>query len=504
MNYPKLIYISEPKLTFGYNQKLDDPRDGLTLFGPFSKDKLAGQINIGVIGPKQQRDYLKEYLKEIHKPVFSHTKDIARPYFPGLEAAFGVFVNFDALQEINVPREKIDEFLKFTDGHQRVFNLTNLYADKLIKFYNEEHTQITVWFVVIPDPIYQFGRPKSKIPISVDNIKTGLKKNDQNSAELFLFDEYNELKEAYEFEINFHNQLKAKLLNDKIVTQIIRESTIAYSQIWSNPEKIKYESKFDTAKAWNITTTLYYKSGGIPWKLGDVRKNVCYLGLVYKQIENSLSKKNACCAAQMFLDSGDGMVFRGNIGPWFNPKTKEFHISKKDAFELLSLSLEAFREKSETSYYPNEIFIHAKTYFDNEEWDGFSEAAYGKSKLMGIRIREDSSFKLYRDFSYCVPRGTSLIISENFAYLWTKGYIPRIQTQLGTETPNSVSVEVTRGEIDIVTVCKDILALTKLNYNACIFADGSPVTLRFADSIGEVLTAGKDIKSEVLPFKHYV
>ena len=504
MNYPKLIYISEPKLTFGYNQKLDDPRDGLTLFGAFSKDKLSGQINIGIIGPRQQRDYLKEYLKEIHKPVVNVKKDIARPFFPGLEAVFDVFVNFDALQEIDVPREKIDEFLKYTDGHQRVFNLTNLYADKLIKFYNEEHVQITVWFVVIPDPIYQFGRPKSKIPLSVDNIKTGLKKNDQLSAQLFLFGEYNELKEAYEFEINFHNQLKAKLLNDKIVTQIIRESTIAYNKIWSNPEKIKYERLFDSAKAWNITTTLYYKAGGIPWKLGDVRKNVCYLGLVYKQIESSQNKKNACCAAQMFLDSGDGMVFRGNIGPWFNPKTKEFHISKKDSLELLSLSLEAFREKSETNDYPGEIFIHAKTYFDNEEWEGFSEAAKGKSKIIGVRIREDSSFKLYRDFSYCVPRGTSLIISENYAYLWTKGYIPRIQTQLGTETPNSISVEVTRGEKDIVTVCKDILALTKLNYNSCIYADGSPVTLKFADSIGEVLTAGKDIKSEVLPFKHYV
>jgi len=46
--------------------------------------------------------------------------------------------------------------------------------------------------------------------------------------------------------------------------------------------------------------------------------------------------------------------------------------------------------------------------------------------------------------------------------------------------------------------------VTKLNYNACIFADGSPVTLRFADSIGEVLTAGKNIKGDILPFKHYV
>jgi hypothetical protein len=46
-----------------------------------------------------------------------------------------------------------------------------------------------------------------------------------------------------------------------------------------------------------------------------------------------------------------------------------------------------------------------------------------------------------------------------------------------------------------------MLALSKLNYNACVFADGSPVTLKFADSIGEVLTAGKNIGSEVVPFK---
>src|ERR1700733_13942418 len=121
----------------------------------------------------------------------------------------------------------------------------------------------------------------------------------------------------------------------------------------------------------------------------------------------------------MFLDSGDGMVFRGNIGPWYNPKSKEFHIKKKDAFELLSLSLEAFRGKSSSGEYPQEIFIHAKTYFDEEEWDGFTEAAAGKSKIVGIRIRNDFSYKLYRDFSYCIPRGAALIQTETTAYLWT-------------------------------------------------------------------------------------
>jgi hypothetical protein len=501
---PHLIHIREPLLDFGFNQKMEDPRDGLTLFGPYSRGTHGGQINIGIIGPKEQRDYVKSYIEKIHKPVVSLKKDIARPYFPGFEAVFDIRVNLASIQEINIPRNEIDKYLKYTDGYQRVFHLTNLYSDKLIKFYNEEHAQVSIWVVAIPDEIYQFGRPKSRIPNSTENIKIGLRKKERTSTQKFLFEDLNELKEAYEFEINFHNQLKAKLLNDKIITQIIRESTIAYESIWDDPEKIEYEHLFDSAKAWNISTTLYYKSGGIPWKLGEVRKNVCYLGLVYKQIDLSENRNNACCAAQMFLDSGDGMVFKGNIGPWFNPETKEFHISKNDAYSLLSLSLESFKEKSDSNDYPEEVFIHAKTYFDDEEWEGFQDAARNKCNIVGVRIRSDATFKLYRDFSYCVPRGTALIITGNYGYLWTNGYIPRLQTQLGLETPNPLSIEVTRGQKDIETVCHDILALTKLNYNSCIFGDGSPVTLKFADSIGEVLTAGKDINAEVLPFKHYL
>lgn len=40
----------------------------------------------------------------------------------------------------------------------------------------------------------------------------------------------------------------------------------------------------------------------------------------------------------------------------------------------------------------------------------------------------------------------------------------------------------------------DVLNLTKLNFNACIYGDGLPVTLRFADAVGEILTAGPERK----------
>jgi hypothetical protein len=61
-----------------------------------------------------------------------------------------------------------------------------------------------------------------------------------------------------------------------------------------------------------------------------------------------------------------------------------------------------------------------------------------------------------------------------------------------------------RGEADMQVVLSDVLALTKLNYNTCMLADGVPVTLRFADAVGEILTAGPVGPDNPLPFKHYI
>ena len=72
------------------------------------------------------------------------------------------------------------------------------------------------------------------------------------------------------------------------------------------------------------------------------------------------------------------------------------------------------------------------------------------------------------------------------------------------EVPNPIYVEINKGTADITQVLKDIMGLTKLNYNACIYADGVPVTLRFADKIGEILTASAKISAPPLAFKYYI
>lgn len=153
---------------------------------------------------------------------------------------------------------------------------------------------------------------------------------------------------------------------------------------------------------------------------------------------------------------------------------------------------------------PKELFIHGKVRFNEEEWKGFQEAVDSRTNLVGIRIRDERDFKLYRRGDHPVLRGLAYIRDQRTAYLWTKGFTPRLQTYPGREVPKPLMIDICVGSVAIETVLQDILSLTKLNYNACVFADGEPVTLKFADAIGEILTAGPIGKLPPLPFKYYI
>ena len=45
--------------------------------------------------------------------------------------------------------------------------------------------------------------------------------------------------------------------------------------------------------AWNLSTTSFYKIGGKPWRLAELRDGVCYVGLVFKRIERPSGRDNA-------------------------------------------------------------------------------------------------------------------------------------------------------------------------------------------------------------------
>ena len=507
----ELGHINEPFLLFNHNQKVVDPRDGLSLFGPFNKDKI-NNFSIGIIGTLEGIKKMKKWIHKFMKPILPVKKDVAKPIYPGFESIFGVTINLNSTIEVEIDESKLKLFYRYSDKHVRVASMVDLYVDELVNYkLDDDRPPVDLWFVVIPDDVYMYGRIKSKS--ATDTIKIGIKDKYARTNK-GLFDEidieYAKMKESYLYENNFHNQLKLKLLKLEILTQIIRESTIAYNEYPYLNKKGKPKrdlSTMETDIAWNIATSVYYKIGGLPWKLGNIRKDVCYIGLVFKIDERQINSNYACCAAQMFLDSGDGMVFKGAVGPWYSEDTREYHLTKEAASDLLIMALKSFTQ-SNNQKKPKEIFIHGRTQFDDEEWSGFCEAVENSDiSLVGVTIKDEKVFKLYRDKDFPILRGSYYVKDKNNAFLWTKGFIPRIQQPLGMETPNPLTIKLVRGkgEVKIETICSDILALTKLNYNTCKYGDGLPVTLKFANMIGDILTAGLiDGLRPALPFRYYI
>src|SRR5208337_2057894 len=112
-----------------------------------------------------------------------------------------------------------------------------------------------------------------------------------------------------------------------------------------------------------------------------------YVGLVYKRTEKIHGNKTACCAAQMFLDSGDGVVLRSNIGPWYSTETKELHLNQTEAKNLLSKVLSTYQEQKGKPL--REVFLHYRSEISAEEYEAFKSVCPNDVKVYAIRVRED-------------------------------------------------------------------------------------------------------------------
>lgn len=496
-----VVYLSEPRLAFAHSQAVEDPRDGLTLFGPLDAAQPTG-FRVGVIGTARGLELYRAWARRIQSKLVDSGSPVARPHFLGFSTVFRAPWSPEPALPVQVPEHEINATVALDDQHQRVYRTVSIFADRIAKAIQDEDSRVDLWFVIIPDIVHTNCRPKSRVPAR-DRIQATNKLNPRLGRRLLvepsLFAEDNLDAVPYQFDVDFHHQLKARLLG-RAPTQIVREGTLLLPEDDSAPLK-RDMRPFQASVAWNLCTAAYYKAGGRPWKLHDIRGGVCYVGMVFKRTADSAF---ACCAAQMFLSSGDGVVFRGAVGPWYSEETREYHLDKASARELINMVVQSYA-KSHSGVPPKEVFLHGRTFFNDEEWSGFVEGVDAKhTTLVGIRIRDEATLRFYRYGRRPALRGMAVILHEKTAYLFTKGFTPRLKTYVGREVPRPLRIDIARGSGDIKTVLADVLALTKLNYNTCLLGDGMPVTLRFANAVGEILTAAPAVGGAPLAFKHYI
>ncbi len=503
------IHLDEPKLMFGHDQTAEHPKDGLFLFGPVDSNQNPVRMDVGVIGtPVGLQKYLKwvssiERFIDVPPPNPKRKRNDANTFvWPGFEAVYGASWPSKPFATCLIDAAELSRRILDADRHQAIYSAVALYEEALRKYLREEDARPALWFAVVPDEVFKYGRPQSTVPPKLRTPGTrrlGMKAARSILNKGSLFAEEMEAAAMYEYELNFHNQLKARVMDTSQVIQVVKEITLEPPLPAENARSTMQDP---ATIAWNLSTTSFYKTGGKPWRLARLRDGVCYVGLVFKRIERPSGGDNACCGAQMFLGSGDGLVFRGAVGPWYSETKDQFHLDQDQAAKLMEMIVRSYRDIHRAP--PAELFIHGKTNFDQNEWAGFASAVPQTTKLVGVQIRNGADVKLFRYGANAVLRGTALVTSPTSGYLWSRGYIPRLRTYPGREVPNPLTVEIRQGTADIERVINDVMSLTKLNFNAAEYCDGLPVTLRFADLVGEILTAGPITPHAPLPFKFYI
>lgn len=509
-------YLGEPLLEFGQGQTAEDPHDGLALFGP--AEPRAQMPDHIVIGTPRGVTLWRAWCAALNAP--SACVDPARhrawPPYPGFDVAFGAAWP-DPIRSYRVEEQALTTASHKSDRHDRAFAVTNLYIEAMGRI-SKLDQRPTLAVCVVPSDVYENCRPKSTVAVAersdtprtkhqIGLLQKTIQERDIGQGRLFgdvdpavvaTLSQIEEFETARGLSPDFRRQLKARMMGLDLPVQIVKESTldvdskVARGEPGTNPL---------SDRLWNFSTAMYYKCGAKPWKTPWAREGVCYVGLAYKLTEDG---RNACCAAQMFLDSGDGVVFVGEFGPWYSKERGEFHLPPDKAEALLRGTIETYRQEDGRPL--KEIFLHARSGIDLAEYEGFLKACPPDVNLVAIRVRQDrAGHRLYRyddhpnvakRGQHPVQRGLFWQRSPRHGLLFTNGFKPRIATYDGFEVPVPLEIRIQHGDGDVVQVARDILGLTKLNYNACQLGEGQPITVKYSDRVGEILLANPGLPSK--------
>ena len=172
MGKPTVKFIQEPLLEFANGQCEEHPKDGLYLYGPVKSVSEASALKFGVIGGSDGLALLNSWSEVVRGYIPAHKENVAHHTgFPGFEAAFGLKWPEKPVSYINVPKDKVANSIRLTNRHEAIKKTVDIYADAINKYLLEE-SEVTpdFWFVVIPDEVFQWGRPTKAPPVK-DRIK---------------------------------------------------------------------------------------------------------------------------------------------------------------------------------------------------------------------------------------------------------------------------------------------------------------------------------------------
>jgi hypothetical protein len=490
--------ISEPLLTFGGGHTHVDPKTGLALYGPYGpKGQTRAPLRsiiAGIIGPASMVADAEAWLQGCQGILSNDgTQPFLYPHFPGFnsDSPFECeFVFGDTWREC-IKDSEIKEALADDEFQTRVKGIVRLYVRSLEVLANRD-PKPNVVLCCIPDEVISACTVPRRRPARRRRMR-GSKR--RNINQMFLFDSQTGLgiEDDEGGHQNLRRRLKAEAMQLGLPTQLVWPRTLKLSASADSGQRVQ-----DIAtRAWNFTTAMYHKAGGSPWRLAELQPGTCFVGLsFYRELlgENPAMRTSM---AQAFTSAGDGYVLRGNTFEW-NQQGPSPHLTKDLASGLLRDVIQLYQRQNRGSL-PTRIVVHKSSRFWEEEIAGLEEACEIVPLKDFVSLGQ-RGIQFYRTGDYPPLRGTYVKFSDTDLLLYTSGYVPFLRTYPGPRVPQPLEVMEHYGDSPWDLVLKEVLALTKMNWNTADFSSSEPITLAFSRRVGDILA---EMPSDWKPHPEY-
>lgn len=462
----KAHVFDEPMLEFGDGGQHCDPRQGLREHGPL-QPRSGDVIRVGVIGTDDTVAGFTEFLAETGRGIESGNKQLINlnPDFPGLGNQNPFRCKFEVPDgaTVTISRRQVNEITGIGRHDEAVRHAVELISSQL---------SALVEGSAKPDVIV-LALPISLIEKLVNAKSEGEDSDDDGDVGDML---------------NFRDLLKAKTLHLPVPTQIVWPDT--WDDAAKIPRKIKRDSNRQTqvkaTRAWNLLNALFYKAGKVPWRLlpDQAEYRTSFLGIgFYRDLDG---QQLWTSTAQMFDERGRGLILRGARAQT-ETRGRHPYLTAKDAEDLVAQSIAAY--KAHHRHVPARLVVLKTSRFRSEEAAGI-DAALGKSGIEMsdlVWVQESSPIAIFRDGNYPVLRGTFVDL-DGKGLLYTRGSVPFYGTFPGLRVPRPLLlVPHENSDSTILTLAKDVLALTKVNWNTTQFDQKLPAPIKAAREVGRIL-----------------
>ena len=451
------VQYPEPQMLFSNRQGDNFVRDehpirGIVQNQPYdyalTRQGLGGHVRLGVVCPASDANSVRRYLAGLHNTKRPDSKREYLLEYPGAAQAFGV--PFDIPDPHNNAWANCPEPSGSVPPKAGAMALADAITRQITAL--KSSTAIDVVVIFIPE----------------------------------RWSNWREYKEDGEH-FDLHDYVKAYCVQRGIATQFLEESTLT--------------KPYQCEVVWWLALSLYVKAGRTPWVLQSFDNDTAYVGLGFS-IDATKERGKHIVLGCSHIYSSEGLGLRYQLRKVDNPifRQRNPFLSRDDARRIGDGIRQLFFDSFQRL--PRRVVIHKRTPFMREEREGLLEGLSGVEFVDMLEVCIDPALRFMaatlladgkpKVDGYPLRRDTCLVLDRRRALIWVHGAVAGVQPGLNpyyqgkSRIPAPLVLTRHYGVSSLSLLAKEILGLSKMNWNTFDMYTKLPATIQSSNEIAKI------------------